>query len=54
MSSTESAPPSAHEIAARVRRERQSWARPGQVVWLTPDGKPPLPPPIGTPHGKQG
>jgi hypothetical protein len=31
----------AQEIAARIRRERQAWGQGADVVWLTPDGKPP-------------
>jgi hypothetical protein len=31
----------ANEVAARIRRERQAWDEGADVVWLTPDGKPP-------------
>ncbi len=34
-------PQAAHEVAARIRRERQGWDEGADVVWLTPDGKPP-------------
>jgi hypothetical protein len=41
MTRTSGVAQAAHEIAARIRRERQGWGEGADVVWLTPDGKPP-------------
>lgn len=41
MTKTSGGAQAAHEIAARIRRERQAWDEGADVVWLTADGKPP-------------